>query len=286
MKKMLCLILLAASARFSYSQNTGMYFLSPGADVNVPVVGKITIKVRQFNMESNPNIQSAKWTINGNSLSQANPADGNLSSNFDLVSATYTAPQKVPSKNPVAVSIAFKLSDTSKMVLFLTCNITVTEVENYMNVSTPYCTDYLEFVQPKNEFAKQQMSMTNYINGLLHINIYGNWVKDPSIVLSMALIVDGNKPGTYKWKYPEAKVIANLDCSNYKGNPITLASTDCVPNHKKDCKAISLEGSTTITTYDTQKKIIQGYFSGGVLGVLHNQFYYGSVYGRFTCHLK
>jgi hypothetical protein len=238
-------------------------------------------------MKVNPNISSGQWTLNGKNAGQTDPVDGTLKESLNLQSVNYTAPQKVPSNNPVTVNITFKPSDTSKMILMLTCNITITDVENYVYFNTPYCMDYLEFVDPKNEFAKEQMSSIAFVNGLLHIHIFGGWVKDPSDILNMSLVTNGNAPGTYKWKYPGGdNVVINVACSNYKGNPVQVASTDCIPNHDKDCQAISLEGSTTITTYNTQKKILQGYFSGGVLGILHNQYYYGSVYGRFTCHLK
>jgi hypothetical protein len=291
MRKCPIILLLVVVMLNSFSllaQRPEVYQLFPGPEVTVPVGGKVDLHVVQMDMKGSVQVLSADWTLNGKPWAQVDARDGKLAEGLYSGAAVYTAPQAVPAKNPVMVSVAFKLSDKDKTVLLLSCAITVTDVENYFSVNTAFFSDYFEFTQPKNEFALQSMGMVNFVNGQLHININGNWVKDATVPLGVTLVIPGAPAvGAYRWHYPDAPCVARVSAGNYKGQAILLASTDCVPNHQKDCQAITLEGSTVVTMYDEKRKILQGYFSGGVLGTtLQSKFYYGSVYGRFTVHLK
>jgi hypothetical protein len=271
----------------SYAQTPEGCFLFPGSQVTVPVGGKVNLHTMQMNSFSNLNVFSAEWTLNGKPWAQADPDEGKLSEALFSGAAVYTAPQHVPAKNPVMVTVAFQLSDKEKTKVYLSCAITVTEVENYVSVSSPYCNEYFEYLEPSTEFAKQNMSLVNVVNGSLHLNINGAWKKDLHVPLNLNVIINGPPAvGTYPWSYPEAPSMANISAGNYKGQQISLASADCVPHYQKTCQAMTLSGSTTITVFDKKKKILQGYYSGVVMGTRQNQYYYGSVYGRFTAHLQ
>jgi hypothetical protein len=67
------------------------------------------------------------------------------------------------------------------------------------------------------------------------------------------------------------------------GNPFQYFSGDCIPHGDDNCHHIALEGSTTITVFDTQKKIIKGYFSGQLVS-MQGRYVWAS--GAFSVKIK
>jgi hypothetical protein len=265
------------------------FFLFPGEQVTVPVGGKVNLHTMQMNLGTDVQVVNAEWTLNGKSRPQANAAEapeGRLEHALFSGSALYYAPGRVPSRNPVMVTVAFQLSDKEKTKLYLSCAITVTEVENYFSVSSPFCCDYFEYVKPATEFARQHMSAVDIRNGRLHVNVNGVWARDLNVPLQLSVVIsEPPGEGTYPWS-PDTANKANISAGNYMGQHISLASADYVPHYRKTCELVPVSGATTITAYDTAKNILQGYYSGVVLGMRQDQHYYGSVYGRFTAHLQ
>ena len=63
------------------------------------------------------------WNLNGSSGS--NPSNGILHPDLTFLKATYTAPAKVPAKNPVAVSVVIHPGSNPKSAVTLICNIRI-----------------------------------------------------------------------------------------------------------------------------------------------------------------
>jgi hypothetical protein len=295
MKQLSCImltLLLLPAGRVLAQPNPGMYFLNTGNELTVPIGGKVNLKVFRMDAEADPHLFEAVWTLNGRPWGQANAADGQLAQQIYAGAAEYIAPLQAPPRNPVAVTVAFRLSDTSKTQLILTCNITITNTENYFCISNcDICHGFNEFAKPMNAFMQSMMTTATFIDGELIINIQGSDIRKPANVLSMAVEVAGNSPGTYPWSITYNKNKGTIPPSNMvsvggmacKGSFISM---DAVPHDSENSTPISLKGSTTITRYDQQKKILQGYFGGQVLITVNKEYRYAHVYGRFTVHLK
>jgi hypothetical protein len=75
-----------------------------------------------------------EWTLNG-SAAPASNSNGQLEANKNT--ATYTAPNKIPSTNPVAVSVELEASNKegSKLKYLLTSSITVVDSDLYLLVT-------------------------------------------------------------------------------------------------------------------------------------------------------
>jgi hypothetical protein len=70
------------------------------------------------------------WTINSKQTNNSNPKDGRLTLNPDKTKATiYTAPNKIPSANPVSIAVSFKTNDSSKEKTILICNVKIVNAE-------------------------------------------------------------------------------------------------------------------------------------------------------------
>ena len=130
-------ILIAISfflVKTSFSQAGYDYFLAPAEEMTIPVGGKLTLHVQTMNADGNI-LQAdpafvGQWTINGKET--ADPQYGNISHGLSFVNATYTAPDKVPAKNPVAIAVSFKTrSQGNESKITLVCTITITDAKNY-----------------------------------------------------------------------------------------------------------------------------------------------------------
>ncbi|SHH53910.1 ZU5 domain-containing protein [Chryseolinea serpens] len=75
-----------------------------------------------------------EWTLNGSAAPVSN-SNGQLESSKNT--ATYTAPDKIPSVNPVAVSVELEASNKEgrKLKYLLTSNITVVDSDLYLSVT-------------------------------------------------------------------------------------------------------------------------------------------------------
>lgn len=130
----------------SYSQNVFSYVLLPGSSYILPVEEQMKFIIQWYsidgNMHEGVNAYSKKqlpeWTINGQSLSNQNPANGKLTVDLSIEKATYTAPSKIPSENPVVIAVRFYASDTSKEMIILICNVKIVDPGNRWYVAYTY----------------------------------------------------------------------------------------------------------------------------------------------------
>ncbi|MBX6381273.1 MAG: hypothetical protein IRZ01_11430 [Thermoflavifilum aggregans] len=94
------------------------------------------------------------WMMNGNSTTLSG-SEGTLNPDLSFLKATYTAPSKIPAKNPVAISVSFQPDDKSKTLVTLICNIKIVDapykVTMHVNVSGP---DGLHWELEGESFAK------------------------------------------------------------------------------------------------------------------------------------
>ena len=67
------------------------------------------------------------WTVDGKFQGQQDPAEGSLKvlDGFKATTVEYTAPDKIPPRNPVAIAVSFHPSANSKSLVTLICNVTV-----------------------------------------------------------------------------------------------------------------------------------------------------------------
>lgn len=293
-KSFLVLLLPVLAGLPAIAQSTGGYFLAPD-DVRVPPGDSVHLTIYKMTSDmatiNDARLFTADWTLNGNPIPRQNPADGRLRVGMQAGTATYIAPKQVPKRNPVAVTIAFRPSDTSKTLLMYTCTITVVDMENYFTITKgDLCPGIHEFAPLPRGFMSTMNSAAVYLDGELHINIMGTEQSHPSNVLGIAVFVAGNSAGTYPWSitYDKNKGMiapSNTISVNARSCQGGYVSTDVVPHGSGNSTPISLKGSTTITTYDRSKKLLQGYFAGQVLNNAGNGYHYAFVYGRFTVHL-
>jgi hypothetical protein len=127
MKKIILPLILILSFFNGIAQDATNYILIPGSTATVTTGGHIQISfyyVGSKLVQGTSDASMGVWTINGNA---SNPAEGTLKIKDPMAATTveYTAPDKIPPTNPVAVAVQFHPSAGSKSVVFLICNITV-----------------------------------------------------------------------------------------------------------------------------------------------------------------
>jgi hypothetical protein len=132
MKKILLCSLFAQALLAGYSQDASSYTMFPGASATVFTGGKLKLFFQYFATNGAPikgtsDGTMANWTINGNPAAQADPAEGTLKITDDFLAATveYTAPDKVPPRNPVAIAVTLHPKAGSKSNVTLICNVSV-----------------------------------------------------------------------------------------------------------------------------------------------------------------
>ncbi|SFV27740.1 hypothetical protein SAMN05660895_0177 [Thermoflavifilum thermophilum] len=118
------------------AQTTDEYALVP-ASATLNCGESITLAIKRIDTSTYLPTQSAKnigigdaaspvWMINGNS-NNLTGSEGTLQPDLTFLKATYTAPAKVPVKNPVAIAVSFHSDENSKTLLTLVCNIKIVE---------------------------------------------------------------------------------------------------------------------------------------------------------------
>jgi len=290
-------ILIAISfflVKTSFSQAGYDYFLAPAEEMTIPVGGKLTLHVQTMNADGNI-LQAdpafvGQWTINGKET--ADPQYGNISHGLSFVNATYTAPDKVPAKNPVDIAVRFKTrSQGNESKITLVCTITITDAKNYFflggdNIPKAFYEWDNTYLTPQ---VASKMAMGIFKEGELVINVNGNAKnkqKNTATIMGMSLMIDGKTPGTYPWKVSEgsgSSTTTALTYLNGSGEHFTYASGDCLPHKENPCQSISLQGSTTITDYNSKTGEIKGYFSGQVMTIdPGGNYIYATTYGRFS----
>lgn len=111
------------------------YSLLPD-ETTLPVNGKIPITLYELRPHQAPvpitNIMvKPSWSVNGVNFPAENAAYGKLTVSLGLFKVTYTAPSKVPDRNPVAVAVSF-YDDSSHQQITLVCNISIyTEMNSF-----------------------------------------------------------------------------------------------------------------------------------------------------------
>ncbi len=130
----------------SYSQNVTNYVLLPGSSSMLPVGEQMKFAIQWYSDDGLPHEgvnaftkkQVPQWTVNGQPYTNQNPANGQLSIDLNLERATYTAPSKIPSANPVVIAVKFPASDTSKEMVTLICQVKIVDSGNKWYVSFTY----------------------------------------------------------------------------------------------------------------------------------------------------
>ena len=118
------------------AQDISNYFLAPTGLI-LPVGEKIDIKIRwedhtfsdKFH-EGTAAILSGllpAWSIVSKPNTVANKDEGSIATPLSMMDAVYTAPEKIPSVNPVTVAVKFKANDTSKQEVTLLCTIKIVD---------------------------------------------------------------------------------------------------------------------------------------------------------------
>lgn len=132
MRKFSPLILLFATCLTSHGQDASNYVMHPGASATVSTGGKLNLFFQYITTEGAvingaSDLSIANWTINGKSAGQGGDGEGTLrvTDGMNATKVEYTAPDKIPATNPVAVAVSFHPSSGSKSMVTLICNITV-----------------------------------------------------------------------------------------------------------------------------------------------------------------
>ncbi len=133
-KKIILLFFIVSSGAWSKAQTANDYVLIPGNTIILRVNTKMNFAIKWIDNpgslhEGTADItQTPEWMLNGNSENE-NSNDGNLKNDLNSEKAVYTAPAKVPAKNPVAVSVRFHPSESDKSIVTLICNVTIVDAQ-------------------------------------------------------------------------------------------------------------------------------------------------------------
>ncbi len=144
--QLLFILILVTIRSHSYGQSVNNYLLIPGSTSLLPVDEQMKFSIYWYSddgilhegVNSFSKNQLPEWTINGQTWTSQNPANGKLSVDLGFEKATYTAPSKVPATNPVVIAVRFHASDTSKEMVTLICNLKIIDPGNKWYVSFTY----------------------------------------------------------------------------------------------------------------------------------------------------
>ncbi len=132
MKKFLLFSLFAQAFLAGYSQDASNYTMFPGASATVFTGSKLQLSFQYIAtngslIKGTSDASMGIWTINGNPAGQGDPAEGTLKITDGLKATTvqYTAPDKVPPTNPVAIAVTFHPNAGGKSNVTLICNVSV-----------------------------------------------------------------------------------------------------------------------------------------------------------------
>lgn len=130
-----------------HAQVTSNYVLSPAPAWTLPTGATMELSIVWYDSDGtlhkgiNEYVHNDEpiWTINGKRTYNSNPKDGKLTLNPNNTKATiYTAPDKIPSTNPVNIAVSFKANDSSKEQTILMCNVKIVAAPKKWVVSFNY----------------------------------------------------------------------------------------------------------------------------------------------------
>ncbi len=173
----ICFLLLGFISTNGHAQNVFNYVLLPGSSSMLPIDEQMKFAIQWYSIDGMPHEgvnaysknQLPEWTINGLPLTNQNPTNGKLTVDLTFEKATYTAPSKIPSANPVVIAVRFHASDTSKEMITLICNIKIVDPGNKWFVSFTYSGS--EFKSDKS--ASEERIYGNQITGSASMLIKG-----------------------------------------------------------------------------------------------------------------
>jgi hypothetical protein len=297
MKKIFFFLICGMVFKPSKSQKPNDYFLFPfKSNVTVPAGSKLNFEIRAVNDSGitetiTSDMIGAEWTINGQ---PTNPSYGKLNiAPLNKTKAIYTAPDKAPDKNPVAIAVSFIADNDRKTKVTLICNVTITDVRNYFFIDKKGLFQLNDMNQGDME---ARMAMAIIKEGQLVISVNGmtKGMEENAMtsIMSMTIMTDGTGLGDHSWKVAENGIGAStvaLSYINGEGTHFTFASGDCLPHGSGSCQTITLSGTTFITEYNTSTGIVKGFFSGTTMTAnpvgMIVQYEYENVYGKFTAHI-
>jgi hypothetical protein len=261
------------------------------------------------------------WMLNGRVLA-ADPSEGKLTVVPTFAGATYVAPDKVPPVNPVSVSVKIGSQGPGIPQETLMCSIRITGPENEFQIRGP---DFRSEV-----FRQDAGTGTSSARGGVNIPNTAQMAVREGDVLAIQIApmtavardlpfdskenerlaalggagmtltikgIHGIKPGKYVWSIGDNEgksTIVNFNIKRESGTMILWSSTDCVPHNPppgESCKAISLDGTTTIGDYNPTTGLVNGYFQGNVVQIVVDAAgskqtgIYAYAVGQFSAHL-
>jgi len=286
-----------ATLFFIFSKNSeaqmAQYYSLDPQQAYCSVGHSITITMMYLN-KNNQNVIAAEngsWSVNGQPIGKIDPASGYLkTTDLTLAKVIYTAPDKIPSANPVAISVSFKPDPSITTYVTLVCNITIVDSKNYFSLNGDQIADHLFEFDERASYPGMNKAIVMGGGLKMSLNGFMKHNEHTPASLSMTLLINGTNVGTYPWQVnddnPQTNTMVTLGGANYKGINFSYASGECDPPHTSDCKVVSLKGSTTITKFDTNTKQVEGYFSGTVTTMDSNGNYqYEKTEGGFTAEL-
>jgi hypothetical protein len=132
MKKIMILVVMIQAFHFGKSQDASNYTMFPAGGATIFTGGKVQISFQYIGTngllaKGTSDASMGRWTIDGKFQGQQDPAEGSLKVLDGLKATTveYTAPDKIPPVNPVAIAVSFHPSADSKSLVTLVCNVTV-----------------------------------------------------------------------------------------------------------------------------------------------------------------
>ena len=209
------------------------------------------------------------WSLNGISAPTSG-ANGNLTP--DDFQAVYQAPEEVPSPNTVAVSLSLKANNYLGGIsnFMLVSNITILDAEFYLTLNAGGLdeTYFPWYADPAPSNGEPYVGCTN-TEGLMTIWAY---IYDENTNVStqwLTLEFEGLNQGYYTISsgntscndgLEEVGYVLNTNdaFSAYDTEKIVRSGTPSDCNQTIQCSEVGL----TITSFDADTKVIEGYFSG------------------------
>src|SRR5690348_4472036 len=124
---LICVLILAIARSLLAADAAEDYTLSPGPDVRVPTGATLRRGIEAPPARSAGLV--ASWTLNGAGFSHQDPAAGRIRPDLTTRHCDYTAPDHVPTRNPVAVSVTLT-PNGAKAQITLVCNVTIVDAPN------------------------------------------------------------------------------------------------------------------------------------------------------------
>lgn len=209
------------------------------------------------------------WALNG-VTAPVSGSNGNLSP--DNFQAVYQAPQQVPSPNPVAISLSLQASNTLGGVnnFMLVSNITILDAEYYLTVNAggldeTYYPWYADPDSTADDPFVNCMNTAGWMSIWAYIYDENTDVSTQWLMLEFEGLNEGyyvlSSGGTSCNDGPEVVnyvLNTNDPFSGYDTEKKVRSGTASNCNESIECSDFGL----TITSFDPNTKVIEGYFSG------------------------